>query len=38
MYLIDTNIISEARRGAIPAIRWLKRANSETCFISVLNR
>jgi predicted nucleic acid-binding protein len=36
MYLLDTNIISEARRGSQPAVRWLKRADSEACFISVL--
>ncbi len=36
MYLIDTNIISEARRGSAPAIRWLKSADPESCFLSVL--
>jgi predicted nucleic acid-binding protein len=36
MYLIDTNIISEAQSGAPPAVRWLKRADPETCFLSVL--
>ncbi len=36
MYLIDTNIISEARRGSPPASRWITQADPDACFLSVL--
>ncbi|UWU20028.1 type II toxin-antitoxin system VapC family toxin [Rhizobium sp. CB3171] len=36
MYLIDTNIISEARRGTIEAISWLRIADPSTVYLSVI--
>ena len=36
MYLLDTCIISEARRGTLPAVKWLQSAQSDTLFMSVI--
>jgi predicted nucleic acid-binding protein len=36
MYLVDTNIISEARRGTREAISWLRSVRPSTIFLSVL--
>jgi predicted nucleic acid-binding protein len=36
MYLVDTNVVSEARRGAPAAIDWLRSVDSETLFLSVI--
>jgi predicted nucleic acid-binding protein len=36
MYLIDTCVVSEARRRALPAVGWLRAAQSEALFLSVI--
>jgi toxin FitB len=36
MYLIDTCVVSEARRRAPAAVAWLRAAQSETLFLSVI--
>lgn len=36
MYLVDTNIISEARRGSQQATAWLRSVDPESVYISVL--
>ena len=36
MYLLDTCVISEARRRTPQAVSWLRSARSETLFISVI--
>jgi hypothetical protein len=36
MYLLDTCVISEARRGTLPAVKWLQSAQSDTLFMSVI--
>jgi len=36
MYLLDTCIISEARRRTPQAVMWLQTAQSETLFLSVI--
>ena len=36
MYLIDTNIISEARRGTIQAAQWLRSVDPDAIHLSVL--
>ena len=36
MYLLDTCVVSEARRRAPPAVAWLRAAQSEALFISVI--
>ena len=36
MYLLDTNIISETRRGSAAASKWLEDKVPETLFLSVL--
>jgi toxin FitB len=36
MYLLDTCVISEARRGTLPAVKWLQGAQSDTLFMSVI--
>ncbi|UOK73482.1 MULTISPECIES: type II toxin-antitoxin system VapC family toxin [Ancylobacter] len=36
MYLVDTNIISEARRGALPALAWLRGADPLSVHLSTL--
>lgn len=35
-FLLDTNIVSEARRGSVEAINWLAPVAPEALFISVL--
>jgi toxin FitB len=35
-FLLDTNVISEARRGSIEAVAWLAPVAPERLFISVL--
>ena len=35
-FLLDTNVISEARRGSIEAVAWLAPVSPERLFISVL--
>jgi predicted nucleic acid-binding protein len=37
MYLIDTNILSDARRGNNPASSWIKAADPDACFFSVVS-
>jgi hypothetical protein len=36
MYLLDTCIISEARRGTPQAVMWLQTAQPDTLFLSVI--
>jgi predicted nucleic acid-binding protein len=36
MYLLDTNVVSEARRGSAEAIAWMKSANPTQVYLSVL--
>ncbi|MGQ0444348.1 MAG: type II toxin-antitoxin system VapC family toxin [Beijerinckiaceae bacterium] len=36
MYLVDTNVISEARRGTREAVAWLRSAKASTIYLSVL--
>jgi toxin FitB len=36
MYLVDTNVISEARRGAPEAVGWLRSVDPQQIFLSVI--
>lgn len=36
MYLVDTNVVSEARRGSKPAVAWLRSVNSASVHLSTL--
>src|SRR3978361_1062996 len=36
MYLIDTCVVSEARRRTSQAVAWLRAARSETLFLSAI--
>jgi len=36
MYLVDTNVVSEARRGTTEATSWLRSVPPSTIFLSVL--
>jgi toxin FitB len=36
MYLVDTNIVSEARRGSQEAVRWLRSIDPEAVHLSVI--
>jgi len=36
MYLVDTNVISEARRGSLPAISWLRSVDPLNLHLSTL--
>jgi predicted nucleic acid-binding protein len=36
MYLVDTNVVSEARRRAPPVVAWLRSAPSSAIYLSVL--
>ena len=36
MYLIDTNVISEARRGTAAAIDWMRSVDAEAVHLSVI--
>ncbi len=36
MYLVDTNVVSEARRGSIEAARWLRSVNPLNVYLSVI--
>ena len=36
MYLVDTNVISEARRGSLEAVTWLRSVNSLAVYLSVI--
>jgi toxin FitB len=36
MFLVDTNVISEARRGAAPAVAWLRSVDPLSVHLSVL--
>ncbi len=36
MYLLDTNVISEARRGSVPAIAWLRSVDPLSVHLSTL--
>ena len=36
MYLIDTNIVSEARRGSLEAVAWLRSVNPPSVYLSVI--
>jgi predicted nucleic acid-binding protein len=36
MYLVDTNIVSEARRGTPQAVAWLRSVDPATVHLSVL--
>ena len=36
MYLVDTCVVSEARRRTPEAVAWLRAAQSETLFLSVV--
>lgn len=36
MYLIDTNVLSEARRGSPQALRWMRSVDPERLYLSVI--
>lgn len=36
MYLVDTNILSEARRGSDPATRWMQSVERQRVYVSVI--
>ncbi len=36
MYLLDTNVLSEARRGRVEARAWLSAVDSEQLFLSTI--
>ena len=36
MYLVDTNVLSEARRGSAPARDWLRSVDPDTVYLSVI--
>lgn len=36
MYLVDTNVISEARRGTAEAVAWMRSADPQTIHLSTL--
>ena len=36
MYLVDTNVVSEARRGAPQAVAWLRSVRPDTVYLSAL--
>lgn len=36
MYLVDTNVISEARRGSLEATAWLRSVDPATIYLSAL--
>ncbi|GLS20218.1 ribonuclease VapC [Labrys miyagiensis] len=36
MYLVDTNVISEARRGSVPAVSWLRSVDPVGIYLSTL--
>jgi len=36
MYLVDTNVISDARRGAPPALAWLRSVDPDSVHLSTL--
>ena len=36
MYLVDTNVISEARRGSPEAVAWLRSVNPSSIYLSVI--
>jgi len=36
MYLVDTNVLSEARRGRLEARDWLRSVDPQTVFLSVV--
>ena len=36
MFLVDTNVISEARRGSEPAVRWLRSVDPRAIRLSVV--
>ena len=36
MYLLDTNVVSEARRGSLEAVTWLRSVNPLAVYLSVI--
>ena len=36
MYLVDTNVVSEARRGSLEAVAWLRSVNPLAVYLSVI--
>ena len=36
MYLVDTNVVSEARRGSRQAVAWLRSVHPESVYLSAL--
>jgi toxin FitB len=36
MYLVDTNVLSEARRGSAPARDWLRSVDPNSVYLSVI--
>jgi toxin FitB len=36
MYLVDTNVLSEARRGSLEARTWLRSVDPTTIYLSVI--
>ena len=36
MYLVDTNVVSEARRGSVEAVGWLRSVNPLAVYLSVI--
>lgn len=37
MYLVDTNVISEARRGSVVALAWLRSVDRNSVYLSTLS-
>jgi predicted nucleic acid-binding protein len=37
MYLVDTNVLSEARRSSVPAVAWFRRVHPSTIYLSVIS-
>jgi len=36
MYLVDTNVVSEARRGTRQAVDWLRAVRADSLYLSVI--
>lgn len=36
MYLVDTNVLSEARRGSAAAVHWLRAVDPSLVFLSAM--
>ena len=36
MYLLDTNVVSDARKGAKPVLEWIRSVDPSSLFLSVI--